>query len=377
MLLQLLPGRLFDRAMTILQALLFAASLAGFPVAAWKGHLLSPWTRIPTAPLALCACLAPAIAAAVYLISYRRYARVLLEAAPRRHPRRGRVFAWIVARLVTQPREQAIWMFLAATLRRSRVHRLALLLSLGAAIAWTGKMMVDLQMDSTSANDWERTVFTSGPLAVLLFALLGMRQLFGMPAELPAVWMFRITEREGRAEWLEAVERFVMFWGIGPAVLLGAGFVGMLGGVLTALAWALLAALAGAIAFELIFRNWCKLPFTCTYVPGKRPLLVSLALLALTTPALLPLAYFLYGNRATIRERFRHRYEVEPEFIDLGRMGEIDLALHVGEATGSGDRLEHVVRVGVEGLGDRLGLGLGVLDLVRRGVDAGALFGAG
>ncbi len=67
----------------------------------------------------------------------------------------------------------------------------------------------------------------------------------------------------------------------------------------------------------------------------------------------------------------------EPEFIDLGRMGEIDLALHVGEATGSGDRLEHVVRVGVEGLGDRLGLGLGILDLVRRGVDAGALFGAG
>ncbi len=28
------------------------------------------------------------------------------------------------------------------------------------------------------------------------------------------------------------------------------------------------------------------------------------------------LAYFLYGNRATIRERFRHRYEVEPDFID-------------------------------------------------------------
>ena len=67
----------------------------------------------------------------------------------------------------------------------------------------------------------------------------------------------------------------------------------------------------------------------------------------------------------------------EAEFLDLGRMSEVHLALHVGEAAGGGDRLEHVVRVGVERLGDGLGLGLRIFDLVRRGVDAGALFGAG
>jgi hypothetical protein len=43
--------------------------------------------------------------------------------------------------------------------------------------------------------------------------LIGFRHLFSIPVELQANWIFRITEQEGRKEWLRAVDRFVLWVG--------------------------------------------------------------------------------------------------------------------------------------------------------------------
>ncbi|MBI4909620.1 MAG: ABC transporter permease [Acidobacteria bacterium] len=295
-LLQILPARAFDRAMTVMQAALFAGSIGGFSYAAWKGHGLSSLVATADSTLAAVAFSAPLAAALVYVVSYRRYARVLLESRSTAPPRRLDLLQWMLDRLVRDPREQAIFAFLWKTLQRSRVQRLALLLYVGFAMAWMGKMVVDLQMQPSTMRELERTVFTSGPLGILLFTLLGLRQLFAIPAELPAVWMFQITEREGRASWLRAVERFVVWCGVVPAVLLGTVLVAWIGGPLVALAWSVMALLSGASAFEYLFRHWRKLPFACSYLPGKRPPLVSAAMLLLLLPALFPLAYLLYWS---------------------------------------------------------------------------------
>jgi hypothetical protein len=46
---------------------------------------------------------------------------------------------------------------------------------------------------------------------MLMFLLIGARHLFSIPTELRANWMFQITEGEGRDEWLDAVDRFVLW----------------------------------------------------------------------------------------------------------------------------------------------------------------------
>ncbi|MBL8219066.1 MAG: ABC transporter permease [Bryobacterales bacterium] len=115
-----------------------------------------------------------------------------------------------------------------------------------------------------------------------------------MPVEQRANWMFQIAEREGRAAWMRAVERFVLVCGIAPAVLTGSLFVWRADGPLVAIAWTAIAFLLAAIGFERLFRDWRKLPFTCSYLPGKRPPLLNLALFTVTMLTMMPVAWMVY-----------------------------------------------------------------------------------
>src|SRR5262249_53127814 len=160
---------------------------------------------------------------------------------------------------------------------RNRTHRLAVLVYAGLAIAWV-----------LSASEFEKAMFTAGPLALTLFALLGLRHLFSLPADLRANWIFQITEREVRLAWLNAGERFVLGCAVAPIIAIGAVFIARTRGPLIAVAWAVLAFLLSAIAFEYLFRNWRKLPFTCSYLPGKRPMVWKAALFLGLMPLLAP-----------------------------------------------------------------------------------------
>jgi hypothetical protein len=48
----------------------------------------------------------------------------------------------------------------------------------------------------------------------------GSSQVLSIPAELRANWIFQITESQGRAEWMSAVERFTMAYAIAPVYLI-------------------------------------------------------------------------------------------------------------------------------------------------------------
>jgi hypothetical protein len=105
----------------------------------------------------------------------------------------------------------------------------------------------------------------------LAFLLIGLRHMFSIPTELAANWMFQITEREGRAEWLRAMDRFVLISGAVAMLLIPLPLECKL------LGWrgAGEAVLFGAFAlpcYEWAFSSWEKLPFTCSHLPGKTPM---------------------------------------------------------------------------------------------------------
>ncbi|MFN7937777.1 MAG: ABC transporter permease, partial [Bryobacteraceae bacterium] len=292
LLLNTLPARWFERVMITIQALLATAGLGGFSIAAWKGQeLLSVLARVSLWQVAL---LPPAIAAAVYLISFRRYRRLLLEAPRLTPPHRSDLLSRLLHLWIRDPRELAAFTFLYKTMARSRTHRLAALVYIGLAVAWMAKSAVEAVVQTSGHPEWNRVLLTSGPLALTVFTLIGLRHLFSLPTELRANWLFQITEREGRASWMRAVERFVLACGVAPSVLTGSVFVWRSDGPIVGIAWTAIAFFLAAIGFERLFRDWRKLPFTCSYIPGKRPPLLNLTLFTVTMLTMMPVAWIIY-----------------------------------------------------------------------------------
>ncbi|MBL8233655.1 MAG: ABC transporter permease [Bryobacterales bacterium] len=285
-LLNVLGPRAFERAMIWTQALLAAAGVGGIPIAFWKGHILLRGLT----PSVWHAAAALSLSVVIYILSFQRYRTLVMESAATRPASPTALWRW-----VGNPQEQAVLDFFWATITRSRVHRLAVLCYAALALSWLSKSLVELMAES---REIDRMVFTVFPLFLLLATIFGLRHLFSIPVEIQANWVFQMNERFGRQAWLRATEKFVYCVGVLPVLALGCVLVSRQSGLLVGMAWAAMALGIAAIAFERLFRHWRKLPFTCTYLPGKRPVLITAALFVLSIPCFLMIAFIAHSAAA-------------------------------------------------------------------------------
>jgi hypothetical protein len=128
------------------------------------------------------------------------------------------------------------------------------------------------------------------PLAFTAILLPGLRHAMRVPAELPAHRMFRLREAEGRAAWMRAVERFVAAYAIVPIYALVIPISIRLHGWMPAARMTVLQVIAALIMFmfEGLFLSWQQSPFTCSYQPGRRPIVTVIGGYAGTLGALVP-----------------------------------------------------------------------------------------
>ena len=211
----------------------------------------------------------------LYLLSYRRYRKLLLEGAARGET--SRIWRWSPLHLLSRdPRERAIFDFLRATLSRSRTHRAIWLAYLGgvAAILINSSIVDGALLIHQRRSAGLEFMVLFWPLACTAILLPGLRHVMSIPSELRAHWIFRLHEAEGRAAWMRAVERFVLAYAIAPLYLLLVPLSIHLHGWLPAARMTLLQVLLSLIMFEILFQSWQQLPFTCSYRPGKRPIVV-------------------------------------------------------------------------------------------------------
>jgi hypothetical protein len=101
-------------------------------------------------------------------------------------------------------------------------------------------------------------------------------QAFQFPAELQSNWLFRMTE----AGWGEAsrvaTRKCVLLLGLAPTLLLFAPLELAVWGCATWFLHTAFQFMTGAMLVEVLFWSFDKIPFTCSYFPGK----TNLALLA-------------------------------------------------------------------------------------------------
>jgi predicted permease len=299
LLVHILPPRLFARWSTLAQGLLMAlflmTGLYSWPIRNWTAERLAKLNDAAAAPpvwffalaqtmagrrdpflqtmarrAAVGVLLSIAAATILYLAAYARHRKLLLEAQDMAAPRA--VWRWSVLRLLTrEPRRLAILHFLAMVLSRSRLHRLVVMAYAGAGLAIMANSVLLAGKGGTLAF-----IALYWPLGFSMVMLAGIRHAFLMPVDLPANWIFRLLEGQGRREWMSAVERFVIGCVLVPIQLAGlAVAIGPLGWTV-ALRMSALQFLTAMVVFEILFHSWQQLPFTCSYAPGRDSLISSL-----------------------------------------------------------------------------------------------------
>ncbi len=162
--------------------------------------------------------------------------------------------------------QSAIVLFCFRSILRSRQHRLAL------AFYWSIVLAVALS--------WARRAITTPPepigddflmstFLMMCFAVLGLRSLFALPISLHANWMLRVTQLRPTKHYIAATRRCLLLFGVAPI-------------------WAIVAALTfhfrpwqpaaehlaflpvlGWVLVELSLIKFDRVPFTCSYMPGK------------------------------------------------------------------------------------------------------------
>lgn len=123
-----------------------------------------------------------------------------------------------------------------------------------------------------------RQVVVSAPLALSLFVLAGYGYLFHLPVEVRANWIFRINHPGNRVSLLAGVEIVLFCCAVVPVAILTAPLVLQFLGLAAGLRAALLCLLCSLALMEALLIQTDRIPFTSSYLPGQRPLIVTVVL---------------------------------------------------------------------------------------------------
>jgi hypothetical protein len=209
---------------------------------------------------------------AVYILSYLRTLRRIVE-EPDIVPgsRRG---SWL-------PRfgdafETAVTQFSLRTLFRSRQHRLILAFYLGAGFAITILFLktpvAQRHLMAASWGDaWHQVsgALLASSVVMMIAWVVGTRVVFSMPVDLRANWIFRIAPIPGAPACLAARRRALIVLAVAPV---GAGSAALLLSIWPwkpAASHILILVVLGIALTEICLHGVQKIPFTCSYLPGR------------------------------------------------------------------------------------------------------------
>jgi len=293
---QFLPRRWFLRASAFLQLAVFCLFVCGYflqrsPVTVLVAGPRKPWISwIPSywfvgmyqqlsgslhpalAPFArrawiglIAAVCATAIA---YAASYRRTLRKIVE-EPDIAP--GYQHAWL-------PRfggsfETAIGQFSVRSLFRSRQHRMIFAFYLGAGLAFAILFLnAPPEISGPTAGDpWHRpsVPLLAATIIVMGFWVGGARVVFSLPLDLRANWIFRVMPFRAGRRCLSARRRALFALSVAPAWAISAAVLIPLWPWRAAAAHLAVLGLLGIFLAEFSFGGAQKIPFTCSYLPGR------------------------------------------------------------------------------------------------------------
>jgi multisubunit Na+/H+ antiporter MnhG subunit len=217
------------------------------------------------------------VATLTYTVSYWRTLRKIVE-EPDIGPSALRL-RWLPG-FGTQP-QTAIGQFSVRTLGRSKQHRLILGFYLGIGLAIVTLM---LKGDpGAETNPWreESMLLWAASILMMVLVAVGTRVAFALPLDLGANWMFRLIGTRAGLDTRAANRRALILLSVAPVWLVTAMACLWMQLDRQNAAHLVVLGLLGMIVADICLLRFPKIPFTCSYLPGKsRVHMVILGVLA-------------------------------------------------------------------------------------------------
>jgi hypothetical protein len=187
--------------------------------------------------------------------------------------------------------QTAIALVSIRSLTRSRQHRVAFAFYLAFVFALALSLLrEDLASTARIPVPMDLIVPT---ILMMFFAIGGLRNVCSLPISLTANWVLRTTQLRPSEDYVAATRRTLLLLAAAPAWLLSLALAYRFTPFRSVAEHLVVLALIGLILVELGLIGFYKIPFTCSYLPGKANVqLLFWGFVIVLVAVLLPFAEF-------------------------------------------------------------------------------------
>jgi hypothetical protein len=167
------------------------------------------------------------------------------------------------------PLTEALTLFSLRTLLRSRQHRMIFSFYLGIGLTIIIGYVNTTPTGLRSAKAAITTSFLFASILMMILTVTAFRVVASIPISLPANWIFRMTQVRARRDYQKGVRFSWLTLAVAPVLLF------VIAGVLVIYPWRTaiehfgVMVCLGILLVELCLFTFPKIPFTCSYLPGK------------------------------------------------------------------------------------------------------------
>jgi CubicO group peptidase (beta-lactamase class C family) len=165
--------------------------------------------------------------------------------------------------------QTAIGQFSVRTLARSKQHRLILGFYLGIGFALISLMLKAPRAAMSDPSRERSMLLWAASIVMMVLAAVGTRVAFALPLDRRANWIFRVIGVQAGFETLAATRRALLLLSAAPVWTVTALLCWRIRPDRQNAAHLAVLGLVGLIVADLCLLRFRKIPFTCSYLPGK------------------------------------------------------------------------------------------------------------
>ena len=163
--------------------------------------------------------------------------------------------------------QNAVAQFSIRSLTRSRQHRVAFAFYLAFVVALALSL---LRSEMAATGKLQVSMDLLIPCFLMMFfAVVGLRSVFSLPISLTANWVLRTTQVRAPDKYVAATRASLILFGVAPVWILAAALSIRFSPAIQVAGHLIVLALEGCILAEVCLIGFYKVPFTCSYLPGK------------------------------------------------------------------------------------------------------------